>query len=150
MDDTTEREAVFSDDKPKARNILVPIDGSVPSEESLKWALANIIRKETDTVLLAHVRPKTKNEQDKLASHQLLINKCHQMQELGISVRGVALAGDAKKVLLEEITNSKPEMVVIGSRGLGAVQAAFLGSVSQHLIQHTDVPIVLTRPTKEK
>ena len=37
-------------------------------------------------------------------------------------------------------------MIVMGRRGLGAFSSAFLGSVSDHLVQRAPVPVLIVPP----
>ena len=46
--------------------------------------------------------------------------------------------------VLEEISG-QTELLVVGTRGLGAVMGVLLGSVSQHLVAHAACPVVVVR-----
>jgi len=48
-------------------------------------------------------------------------------------------------VLLEE--GEGAEVLVVGSRGLGAFSRLVLGSVSQHVSHHATCPVVIVPPT---
>lgn len=41
---------------------------------------------------------------------------------------------------------NKAKLLVIGQRGLGAIRRTFLGSVSDYVIHHTHVPVLLVPP----
>lgn len=54
------------------------------------------------------------------------------------------LAGDAAEVLIAEIgTAEGPALLVVGSRGQGAIRAAILGSVSARLVREAPCPVVV-------
>jgi nucleotide-binding universal stress UspA family protein len=53
--------------------------------------------------------------------------------------------GQPQDVLLEE--GEGAEVLVVGSRGLGAFSRLVLGSVSQHVSHHATCPVVIVPPT---
>ena len=40
------------------------------------------------------------------------------------------------------------DIIVIGSRGHGAVKRAFMGSVSEHVVRHSGIPTVVVQNKK--
>jgi nucleotide-binding universal stress UspA family protein len=53
--------------------------------------------------------------------------------------------GEPAEALLSEAKGA--DLVVVGSRGRGGVASALLGSVSNHVIQHSTCPVVVVRST---
>jgi nucleotide-binding universal stress UspA family protein len=54
------------------------------------------------------------------------------------------LAGDAARVLIAEArVDDDPALIVVGSRGQGAIRAAILGSVSSQLVRESPCPVVV-------
>ena len=45
--------------------------------------------------------------------------------------------------LIRQLEVGGHDLVVIGSRGRGAVRAALLGSVSHHVLHHSPVPVLI-------
>ncbi|MCI4348833.1 MAG: universal stress protein [Thermoplasmata archaeon] len=48
--------------------------------------------------------------------------------------------------LLDYLAHHRPELLVVGSRGLSATKRLFLGSVSESLVHHAPCPVLVDRP----
>jgi nucleotide-binding universal stress UspA family protein len=57
----------------------------------------------------------------------------------------VVARGRPADVLLTEADDLRADMVVVGSRGLGVVPSALLGSVSATLVDHASCPVLVAR-----
>jgi nucleotide-binding universal stress UspA family protein len=50
-----------------------------------------------------------------------------------------------RDALVYQIKTGKYDLVVMGSRGRGALSASLLGSVSHYALNHSDVPVLIIR-----
>jgi nucleotide-binding universal stress UspA family protein len=55
------------------------------------------------------------------------------------------LEGSPAPAILELARRREVDLIVVGSRGLGAVKGALLGSVSSEIIHHADRPVLVAR-----
>ena len=53
------------------------------------------------------------------------------------------------KALMKQIENANHDLVVMGSRGFGPVRGTLLGSVSQHVLSHSKVPVLIIHADPE-
>lgn len=58
--------------------------------------------------------------------------------------------GSAKKVIVDEATAWGADLIVVGSRGLGALDRFFLGSVSQAVVQHAPCSVEVVRRSESE
>ena len=142
-----------------AERIVVGIDGSPPSEEALRWALAEArLRGAELEVVHAWEFPAvgvapyggvsmpviTRDELEK-AAEALVRRTVRDVigAEAGppVSVSTVVRAGKAADVILAESKGAA--MVVVGARGRGGFAALVLGSVSSQVVHHAPVPVVV-------
>ncbi|KAI8844490.1 hypothetical protein BJ741DRAFT_211706 [Chytriomyces cf. hyalinus JEL632] len=79
------------------------------------------------------------------ASHDLLKGYGEHVLKKSAAVRAIALRGDPRKEILAKVEELRPDMLVTGSRGLGILQKAFRGSLSDYLVQHSPVPVIVPR-----
>jgi nucleotide-binding universal stress UspA family protein len=54
--------------------------------------------------------------------------------------------GHAGQALIGAVEEQGCDLVVVGTRGRGAMASLFLGSVTEHLVSHSPVPIVVVPP----
>jgi nucleotide-binding universal stress UspA family protein len=64
-------------------------------------------------------------------------------------VRTVCLEGHPAEELLALTDKEKPDLVVVGSRGLSTARRILLGSVSDALVHHARCPVLVVRPPEE-
>jgi nucleotide-binding universal stress UspA family protein len=56
------------------------------------------------------------------------------------------LEGSPAKAILEFARSRDADLIVVGSRGLGAIKGALLGSVSSEIVHQADRPVLVARP----
>jgi nucleotide-binding universal stress UspA family protein len=64
----------------------------------------------------------------------------------GIRTQIDLLEGRPSERIVELARNRDVDLIVVGSRGRGALAAAVLGSVSDSILQHADRPVLIVRP----
>jgi nucleotide-binding universal stress UspA family protein len=66
-------------------------------------------------------------------------------RQAGIEADGQVLEGSAVDEILSFADNSGADLIVMGSRGHGALAGALLGSVSNDVVQHSNVPVLVVK-----
>lgn len=56
-----------------------------------------------------------------------------------------SVAGDPTEVILESANSCDADLIVMGSRGFGRLKGLLLGSVSDKVLHHADVPVAIVR-----
>ena len=139
-------------------SILVAWDGS----EHAKHALAEAVDlARTQDARLTHltvaapphvwpgyVLPITQADLDS-AAEQILAEGAALVPE-GIPVSGRSAAGHPGTELLKRAAAADEDLIVVGSRGRGAVRSAVLGSVSHFVLNHATVPVLIVHDGDER
>lgn len=129
--------------------IVVGVDGSVPSEEALRWAIgqARLTDRPVEAVISWRVPvnygvgPLTGFDWEGDATSALsdTVAKVAGADADGVSQRVVE--GHPAQVLLDAAAGAA--LLVVGSRGRGGFTGMLLGSVSQHVLAHAPCPVVV-------
>ncbi|MDD2234676.1 MAG: universal stress protein [Desulfitobacteriaceae bacterium] len=141
------------------KNILVPVDGS---EDSLNAAKAAVTIREKfgGKMTLLHViakRPEADPDKDK---REISIKKIETLraegykvlekaiQSLGkdsVEIEAVLSWGNPADIILEEAEDKGYDLIVMGSRGLGAIRGMLLGSVSEKVSKSIKCPVMMVK-----
>ena len=129
------------------RHIVVPLDGSVFAERAIPAALA-IARLAGATVELVHVHEAPTSLVD-LQTDAVCAGLDHLVDRLartnGPSVRLTCLKGDVSESLGRQIAASRADLIVLATHGEGGLTRVLLGSIGDHLVRHSGVPVLLVR-----
>jgi nucleotide-binding universal stress UspA family protein len=120
--------------------IVVGVDGSGHSERAVRWG-ATQAALEGRKVALVHVSDHMSSDDTTLLLH------ARQQAELavpGVTVITDLVVADPRQVLVE--MSGAAHLLVVGSRGRGALRSALLGSVSVAVAKHARCPVVVCRP----
>ena len=75
----------------------------------------------------------------------VLEERAEALRASGLSVETSIDGGRAADLLVDMANESFADLIVVGSRGLGPVTSAVLGSVSAHLVDHAPCPVLVAR-----
>lgn len=53
------------------------------------------------------------------------------------------ISGKPGEAIIEALKECGADVVVMGSRGLGAIRRTFVGSVSDYVLHHSPVPVII-------
>ncbi|XP_024992815.1 uncharacterized protein LOC112526666 [Cynara cardunculus var. scolymus] len=65
-----------------------------------------------------------------------------------IKAETMVVRGNPKEMIVEATEQMNVDLLVVGSRGLGQIKRAFLGSVSDYCAHHATCPVLIVRPPK--
>ncbi|ORZ10699.1 hypothetical protein BCR44DRAFT_102767, partial [Catenaria anguillulae PL171] len=146
----------------KSRTVLISLDHSNHSSYAFEWAKKNLLNPATDLVVLVNVRPiavghasfyedmgqlvRDVEEENRTSSHRLLQHYGYDLKRQGFLVRAISIRGDTRSDVVRKAQELNATVLVCGSRGLGTLQRAFLGSCSNYLVNHAPCPVLCVRP----
>lgn len=129
--------------------VVVGVDGSVDGELAAQWASAYVKQAGgclevvcTHSGRVVHGLPPVAVSYDTSRGAEIAIDKA--VADMTLSPDQIIrspVQGSARHVLTERSRHA--DLLVVGSRGLGATGRALLGSVSTHLVHHAHCPVVV-------
>jgi nucleotide-binding universal stress UspA family protein len=138
-------------------NILVAVDGSEHAAEALRTA-AQLAQEEHARLTVITAVPPAPALAQMSAVGVALTEVADLLGEAGkrmrtqvddlpddISVQSMAVPGQPVEVILERLREGRHDLLVMGTRGLGRVGSALLGSVSQAVLHEARVPVLVVR-----
>jgi nucleotide-binding universal stress UspA family protein len=141
------------------KHIVVGVDGSDTSRAALLWAYNEAAHHEAAITVVATWSPPALPmtppygslpaadyaDQPRAEALALLERFVGDLDERtpAVDVRTSIEEGHPAKVLIER--SKEADLLVVGSRGHGGFAGMLLGSVSQHLVAHSECPVTVVR-----
>lgn len=141
----------------KRRKVLVAIDGSNNSKRALLEAKKYGECVDGEITLLTVMKPltttyygnielsKVDNENIEKAKQEILSEALKEFTDYPYEVNTKLRKGNAADEILEEAEAGAYDLIVMGSRGLGAFSRTILGSVSNKVLNHTNTNVLTIR-----
>lgn len=139
------------------KRILVPVDGSEESHRAMGVAagLAAVYQAELELLYVADLN-KEMTGLDRVTMSGYIPSEItnqgdHVLAEFAgelpktIKTEKVVLLGGPADQILEEQKEKKVDLIVMGSRGLGAVHQVIMGSVSQTVLHRAPCPVMIVK-----
>jgi nucleotide-binding universal stress UspA family protein len=142
--------------------ILVAVDGSEHAQQALREAvdLANVadasltamtVAPDVATWLFAGgygglvppANTEELNEQSLRQYEQMLVEVIGSVENNGLQIEKVVQHGPPAEAILAHAHEGNYDLIVIGSRGRGELKSLLLGSVSHHVLQASEVPVLV-------
>ncbi len=139
------------------KKILVAVDGSEPALKGVR--MAALLAKATGArLVLAYVSPpnllpphvyaeviRELEAQERKYGQQILNTARAEAASSGVECDEVVAVGAAAEVIADLADDGAVDLVVVGSKGKGAVSRVMLGSVADRLVHVCKKPVLVAR-----
>jgi nucleotide-binding universal stress UspA family protein len=139
------------------KRILVAVDGSDSALKAARMG-ADVAKSFGARLTLVHVVPKLLlppdaygltiaevEKEHRAYAEKLLERTIAQLGRADLEISTTVLYGSPAEAIAEESAASDIGLVVVGSRGHGAVARVFLGSVSDRIVHISPKPVLVVR-----
>jgi nucleotide-binding universal stress UspA family protein len=145
------------------QNILVAVDGSPDADQALTQAI-DLAESEHArlTLFSAVVTPPAAAyigaggavaaafARDAETETEKLLRAAVQRVPDRVSVSTVMSGEPVRLALIHQIATGHHDLVVMGSRGRGALRSVLLGSVSHYVLNHSPIPVLIAHAERER
>ncbi|KAI9244169.1 hypothetical protein BY458DRAFT_109282 [Sporodiniella umbellata] len=148
------------------RRVALAYDGTEDARKLFDWTIKNIVRAESDHLILLSAVQRSSTQNRHHAKSEIVLNPTeeipkeieptarerltemsNQLNKSHISSEEHILWGDAKALLPRYTQSHHVDLLIMGSRGLGAMKSVFLGSVSDVCLKECPCPVLVVRNT---
>ena len=138
--------------------ILVPVDGSVPSQRAIDRVLMQIREGREVELHLLNVQPQVLTGHARAYLSKEMVDEYYQeeaekalkparekLDAAGVRYIEDRLIGNPGECIARYARSKGIDLIVMGTRGLGSVQGMLLGSVANKVLHLVDVPVTLVK-----
>lgn len=141
----------------KKIKILVAIDGSNNADRAVLEARRYAEFVDGEVTILTVMKPlsttyygnielsKIDDENRENAKHKILNKALKNFEDYPNEVQTKLRKGNAADEILEEAEEGAYDLIIMGSRGLGAFSRTILGSVSNKVLNHTKISVLTVK-----
>lgn len=139
------------------KSIVIATDGSAPAQEAVEVGLELASEQGAD-VTFVHVTPADEFVTTRLGpapavphreeideSETALQNAAAAAETAGVTFALERISGNTVETIVQLADAKDADLIVIGSRGRGALASTLLGSVSQGVMTHARRPVLIVR-----
>jgi len=131
------------------QQVLLAVDGSGRSREMMNMLLA-LPSMQSLQINVLHVIPNSTNSEAvteyRLAGEKIVEREVKNLRlSSGNTTVSMLKEGEPKDVVCKVAEDLKPDLMIMGSRGMGRLQAILANSVSQYVFQLSDAPMLLIK-----
>jgi nucleotide-binding universal stress UspA family protein len=144
-------------------NILVAIDGSPDSDQALTQAIDLAESQHSRLTLFSAVVVPPAGAyigaggpvaatlaRDAETETERILRMASQRVSDRVSLSTVLSSEPVRRALIHQIETGAHDLIVMGSRGRGAVRSVLLGSVSHYVLHHSPVPVLIVHADPER
>lgn len=137
--------------------ILLPTDGSEHAAKTVAYAsdLAKLLNASVEVMYAyqsyAPLRKRAAVMMDEYKqvviedAKEIVGEVAEKLKAAGLQVSAVVVEGPAAESILRAADDSKPDLIVMGSRGEGGFSNLLLGGVAAHVVHYSKVPVLVVK-----
>ncbi|WP_284335560.1 universal stress protein [Comamonas sp. NoAH] len=143
-------------------NIMIAVDGSSESLQAVHQALSLIERGLRAEIALVNVQEPASllqlatQDSDAIAAaaveagEHLMAEGAALLDAAGVGYSMEVVLGSPSTVLVDMAEQLNADLVILGARGMGAIQSAMVGSVSKAVIHRCTRPVLIVREPEQQ
>ncbi len=140
------------------KKLLVAVDGSPTSKQALREAREVAEKEQTDVKIMTVVTHASAYaysytpalnksfEEESVKNAKSILEEAEQVfKDYSGNVESIRVHGDAASMIIEQVEKDNPDLLVMGSRGMGGFKRLILGSTASKVLNHVCCNILVVR-----
>ncbi|RUS75670.1 hypothetical protein EGW08_016564 [Elysia chlorotica] len=145
----------------QSRNVVIAMDESHHSDDAFQYYMKNVYRPEDQVTILyvpeyhtviqspmvmtdaTVVTDILKEEERRIKT--FLDNLGQKLKTAGIGGHVKSMGGNPGEVIVRVSRDMNAQLIVLGSRGMGTIRRTLLGSVSDYVMHHSPIPVLICK-----
>jgi len=140
-------------------NVFIAVDESKIAEKAFEWYMENLHHPDNQVTVFYHTEPLThSSSQAVVSSDATIMNLDLKSAECSLKYKSKlnelkckngkflldnTSSGKSGQVILKVAEQRNAQMIIMGTRGMGVVKRTLRGSVSDHVIHNSKVPVIV-------
>lgn len=136
-------------------SIVIGVDGSENSLRALKYA-QQIAEKFQAKLIIVHAYPRTSDLHDfegyemlvarRISDGRKIIDEAHELlSDTALEIEEELLEEPADDAILSATAIHQAELIVLGTRGMGAIKSVLFGSIATKVTHKAECPVLVVR-----
>jgi nucleotide-binding universal stress UspA family protein len=102
------------------------------------------------SIPLDQVWPKDVYEQFEKMGYEITVDVEKTTTAAGLEAESIVLKGDPAERIVNFAEERNVDLIVVGSHGIGGFERLVIGSVSEKVVRHAKIPVLVVREQKEQ
>jgi len=143
------------------RNIVIAMDESHHSDDAFEFYMKNVYKKEDHVVMLYVPEYHTVIQSPMVMTDVSVVTNLLAeeekrikgfLEQLGQKLKAAGIGGKVKsvggnpgEVVVKTAQEEHAGMIILGSRGMGTIRRTLVGSVSDYVMHHAHIPVLVCK-----
>jgi len=145
----------------EVRNIVIAMDESHHSDDAFDYYMKNVHKKDDHVVMLYVPEYHTVIQSPMVMTDVSVVTSLLAdeekrikgfLEQLGQKLKSAGIGGKVKsvggnpgEVTVQVAKDEKANLIILGSRGMGTIRRTLLGSVSDYVMHHSHIPVLVCK-----
>jgi len=132
------------------KKVVIPIDWSENAEKTFDWYVYNLHKKGTHLLIVHFIEASKEKELQEKEMKLVELQEVYESRMLQMKIDYTWISGNSGspgEFILKVSKDHDADMIVMGARGLGKLKKTILGSVSDHVLSKSKVPVLICKRT---
>jgi len=132
------------------KKVLIPIDWSENAEKMFDWYMYNLHQKGIHLIITHFIEASKERELQEKELKMIELQEMYESRLLHMKAEYTWITGNSGspgEFIIKVAKEENVDMIVMGARGLGKLKKTILGSVSDHVLSKSKVPVLICKRT---